>query len=171
MSKEIYEVLAKYNQAANEKMNAVIAGISDADWNKEFGGYFKSIRSLASHVYVADFSWVKRFSNLREFAILKDPLFSADLNFKDLLFPGKDEYLSKRPELDKKIVSFISEITESDLSKTLKYSNAQGTTFEKPVYGALLQVLNHETHHRGMISLYLELLGKDNDFSSVLATL
>jgi uncharacterized damage-inducible protein DinB len=30
-------------------------------------------------------------------------------------------------------------------------------------------MFNHQTHHRGMISLYLDMLGKENDFSSLLA--
>jgi uncharacterized damage-inducible protein DinB len=30
-------------------------------------------------------------------------------------------------------------------------------------------MFNHQTHHRGMIALYLDILGKENDFSSLLA--
>jgi uncharacterized damage-inducible protein DinB len=30
-----------------------------------------------------------------------------------------------------------------------------------------LNLFNHETHHRGMISLYLEMLGRENDFNSI----
>jgi uncharacterized damage-inducible protein DinB len=171
MTKETFTLLAKYNRIANEKMDAVIKTLSDDEWNRELGGYFKSIRGLASHIYVTDFTYLKRFGNYREFAVLKDPLFKESYTFKDVLFPGKDEYLAKRPELDKLISSVIEEITEDDLKHTLKYSNAAGKNFEFIFSGVLMQVFNHQSHHRGMISLCLELLGKDNDFSSVMAVL
>jgi uncharacterized damage-inducible protein DinB len=32
-------------------------------------------------------------------------------------------------------------------------------------------VFNHQTHHRGMISLYLDMLGKENDFSNLFVLL
>ncbi|GHT58599.1 diguanylate cyclase [Spirochaetia bacterium] len=169
MGKKIFETLARYNQIANGKMDEIIKTLSDDEWNREFNGFFKSIRALCSHVYIADITWLKRFGGIKEFKTLKDGLFQSELSFKDLLFPHKDEYLAKRPELDKLIINLIAELDEDDLGKNLKYVDSHGTPHEHPFYGTLLQVLNHETHHRGMVSLYLELLGKDNDFSGVLA--
>jgi uncharacterized damage-inducible protein DinB len=32
----------------------------------------------------------------------------------------------------------------------------------------LWHIFNHQTHHRGMISLYLDMMGIDNDFSGLL---
>jgi uncharacterized damage-inducible protein DinB len=169
MSKDIYTLLARYNQGANEKMNGYIQALTDEEWNREFKGYFKSIREICSHVYVGDFSWLKRFENLREFKSLKDPFFSKTLSFQETLFPGKEDYLAQRPELDKRIIAVVGETLEEDYQRVLKYANSQGKTFEKNFGAVLLQVFNHETHHRGMVSLYLELLGKENDFSSLLS--
>jgi uncharacterized damage-inducible protein DinB len=51
--------------------------------------------------------------------------------------------------------------------KTLKNVSAR-KTFEKNVAGVLVHIFNHATHHRGGISVYLDILGKENDYSSVL---
>jgi uncharacterized damage-inducible protein DinB len=51
------------------------------------------------------------------------------------------------------------------LEKILTYTDSEGNKLEKVMETLLLHVFNHETHHRGMISLYLEMLGKENDFS------
>ncbi|MDR3166455.1 MAG: DinB family protein [Treponema sp.] len=169
MAKEIYTLLARYNQGANEKMNGYISSLTNDEWNHEFKGFFKSIRELCSHVYVGDYSWLKRFENLREFKTLKDPFFTQKLSFQEVLFPTKEEYLAQRPELDKRIAALINETLEDDYQQALKYANSQGKGFEKNFGAVLLQVFNHETHHRGMVSLYLELLGKENDFSSLLS--
>jgi uncharacterized damage-inducible protein DinB len=171
MTKDTFTLLAKYNRGVNEKLNAIIKTLSDEEWNREFGGFFTSIRSLCSHLYIGDFNWLKRFGALRDFKTQKDELFNRSLSFKETLFPTKEEYLVKRQEMDQKLIDFIGEITDADLPKTLKYSSSGGAPFEKPFELTLLQIFNHETHHRGMISLYLELLGKENDVSSVIALL
>jgi uncharacterized damage-inducible protein DinB len=150
-------------------MNEIIQSLSDAEWNREFTGYYKSIREVCSHVYGADYLWLKRFVNLREFKGLRDPFFSQNIDIRDLLFPTKEEYLARRPELDGHLIALIDETTEEDYQQVLKYANSQGKSFEKNFGAVLLHLFNHEIHHRGMVSLYLELMGKENDFSSILS--
>jgi uncharacterized damage-inducible protein DinB len=78
--------------------------------------------------------------------------------------------VNKRNELDSIINSFADEINSDDLSKSIKYKNLRGEDQSLNFGGLLIHVFNHQTHHRGMISFYLELLGKQNDYSN-LATL
>jgi uncharacterized damage-inducible protein DinB len=167
MTKDTVSLLAAYNQGANEQMNAVIQTLSPGDWEKPLGGFFKSVRELCSHIYVCDFMWLKRFGGLREFAALKDPLFQQNFTWEDVLFPAPEEYLRKRPELDGIISAFAGELTDRDLQSPLRYQDSGGTRYEKNFGGLLLHTFNHGTHHRGMISLYLEILGKENDFNSL----
>jgi uncharacterized damage-inducible protein DinB len=72
-----------------------------------------------------------------------------------------------RPELDDKIISFVNELEPADLEKQLTYTSSEGGSHTKKMEGLVLHVFNHQTHHRGMISLYLEMLGKENDFSGI----
>jgi uncharacterized damage-inducible protein DinB len=168
MQKETVTLLAKYNKAANEAMNGVIRTLSPGEWEKPLGGYFASVRSLCSHLYICDFNWLKRYSALREFGALKDPFFSREpYSFKEELFKDMGEYLARRPDLDDRIIAFGDEITDSDLGKPLKYGDSSGRQYERNFGGLILHCFNHDTHHRGMISVYLEMLGKANDFNSV----
>jgi uncharacterized damage-inducible protein DinB len=168
MIRKVITLLSRYNQAANEKMNAIIQTLSPAEWEQDLGGYFNSIRRLCSHVYICDYSWIKRFSALRAFSVFGDGFFKETYSVKDVLFPTKEEYLSRRPALDKKLIDFCVELTDADLAKSLRYTDFKGKELEKNICEALLQFLNHETHHRGMISLDLERLGRENDFNSIL---
>jgi uncharacterized damage-inducible protein DinB len=43
----------------------------------------------------------------------------------------------------------------------------KGVDQDREFGGLVLHVFNHETHHRGMIALYLDMLGKANDFSNL----
>jgi uncharacterized damage-inducible protein DinB len=168
MQKDTLVLLAKYNKAANEKMDAVIKTLSPEEWDKPLGGFFKSIRNSCSHIYICDFNYLKRFSNLKDFAVFKDPFFNRDpYPFSETLFADMGEYLVKRPELDAKLSAFADELCDEDLGKILKYTDPRGNLIERNFGGLIMHNFNHDTHHRGMVSLYLELLGKENDFNSL----
>ncbi|HYA87106.1 MAG TPA: DinB family protein [Nitrospirota bacterium] len=160
--------LAQYNQIANQKMDGIIRNLSNAQWNQEFAGYFKTIKQLCSHIYISDYRWLKRFGQFRDFQFTKDSLFDQDLNYNSKPFDDIADYISKREELDRKLIMFTGEITESDLEKIISFANAKGETVKKNVGGSILHIFNHQTHHRGMISLYLDMMKIDNDFSSLL---
>jgi uncharacterized damage-inducible protein DinB len=166
-----FSLLARYNKEANEKMNGIIKTISKEEWNKTFNGYFKSIHELCSHIYIADYNWVKGFKRLRKFNSLDENYFNKRYSFQETLFLIIDEYISKRVELDNIIINFIKEITVEDISKILEYKNKEGKIFEKRMEGLIIHMFNHETHHRAMISLYLEMLGKENDYNDILPIL
>ncbi|MDR0402085.1 MAG: DinB family protein [Treponema sp.] len=160
-------LLADYNKEANRKMDAVIKTLSGAEWDKTFPGYFKSIHELCSHIYVCDYAWLVRYKGLRDFACLDQQFLSKNYRFDETIFSGRDEYLAMRPELDDKIIAFVNELGPEDPGKQLTYTDSGGVTRTRKMEGLVLHLLNHETHHRAMISLYLEMMGKENDFNSV----
>ena len=168
MDKGALSLYVNYNKWANGNMNGIIKTLSKAEWEKPLGGFFPSVRSLCSHIYVCDFNWLKRFKNIRPFTTLDNPFFDRDhYPIKETLFEDMGEYLAKRPDLDDRMIAFTDELTDADLGKVLKYTDPAGNKFERNFGGCVLHYMNHETHHRGMISLYLELLGKENDFDSL----
>ena len=172
MDKDTMILWAKYNKTVNEKMGAVIKTLSPEEWDKNLGGYFNSVRGLCSHLYICDFNWLKRFSKLRDFAVFKEAMFSRELfSFSEVLFGDMKEYFEKRPVLDEKILAFVNELGDGDLNKLLKYSDSHGNAYERIYGGLIMHSFNHDSHHRGMISLCLEMLGKENDFSNFAAIL
>jgi uncharacterized damage-inducible protein DinB len=98
---------------------------------------------------------------------LNDAFFDRNYSFTETLFEKMEEYFAKRPDMDNRMISFADELTEADLGSVLTYIDSEGKEYKRNFGGCLLQFLNHETHHRGMISLYLEMLGRENDFSSL----
>jgi len=167
MLKDAITILANYNKSVNENMNGVIETLNEDEWDKPLGIYFPSVRSICSHIYICDFNWLLRFGNIRSFRILSDPFFKNSFSFGDVLFNDMGEYLEKRPDLDNKIISFTEELTGADLEVVLKYHDSEGIPFAKNSGGCILHFLNHQVHHRGMISAYLEMLGRENDFCSL----
>ena len=166
MQKDTFTLIARYNKSVNKKMNAVIKTLSQEEWNRELGGYFHSVRGLCSHLYICDFNWLKRFSRKRDFSVFKEDLFGREpYSFQEVLFDDMEEYLLKRPVLDEKIIAFTDELKDDDINIDWKYTDSHGILHERNFGDLVFHSLNHDTFHRGMISLYLELLGRENDFS------
>jgi len=168
MDKETITLFAKYNQTANCSMNEIIKTLTPAEWDKELGGYFKTVHALCSHIFVCDFNWLKRFSKFRDFAVFGEPFFSREMySFSEVIFNDSSEYLARRPKLDEWIIRFASELNDSELMGMLTYTDSSGADYRWLFGGLIMHSLNHGTYHRGMLSLYLELLGKENDFGSL----
>jgi len=163
-------LLARYNQATNVEMDLLLRRLDDVQWNKELGGYFKSIKEVCNHIYIGDFFWLKRFSKLRSFTYVEDSLFDQVLKFgtNPLELP---DYLQKRVELDNVIIQFTNELVQDDLLMTLSYSDSKGVQHSRNAGGCILHMFNHQTHHRGMVSVYLDCLNIDNDYSNILKML
>ena len=168
MNTKCVQLLARYNQRTNEDMNRFVAQLSADQWRRQFDGYYRSVHSLCNHLFVSDFNWLRRCGNLRAFNYLKDGSFPAELPLTATACESQADYLGKRGHLDAKFLELASEASQEDLDKTLAYKTSKGVPQERWFGGVLLYVFNHQTHHRGMISIYLESLGIANDYSSLL---
>ena len=160
-------LLASYNEKTNGEMNKLISHMDEAQWNHSFNAFFPNIRKVCNHIYAADFHWLRRFSGLRSFQYIQDKVFLKTVDFATDTFETQKEYLPKREYMDKLIVDFVHEVTQADLGRSLVYTDIRGNEHHRDFAGLVLHMFNHETHHRGMISVYLEMLGIQNDYSNL----
>ena len=167
MNVKTIKLLAEYNKITNRKMNDFIKTLTNEQWTKKFGGFFNSIQLLCNHLYIGDFNWLKRFSKLREYTYIENNIFERNINFDEIVFNNIDEYVKMREILDNDITKFANEVTEDDLVKILEYTDSHGNKHRKNFGFLILHTFNHQTHHRGMISIYLEELGIENDYSNL----
>jgi uncharacterized damage-inducible protein DinB len=167
MTVDIGILLAKYNAQANARMNKVLTTLSGEEWKREMGGFYKSVHALCAHLFIADSNWLNRFKSLREFPSLQAPALAKAYAWGEMPFDTFSEYEEKRKQLDSLFLSFANELTDGDLGKRLRYQNWKGVQQDRAFGGLILHVFNHQTHHRGMISLYLDILGRENDFSNL----
>ena len=165
--KDTVRLLAQYNAHANTEMNKVLATLSSEDWTKDRGGFYASFQKLVGHIYSADLAWLVRFTGLRAFKAIQGGPFDFPPSPGEAPFEGFTEYLEKRKVLDDAFLAFAKELTEADTATTLDYRNWRGEEASKNFGGLVLHVFNHQTHHRGMIALYLDQMGVKNDFSNL----
>jgi uncharacterized damage-inducible protein DinB len=165
------KLLGEYNRKTNLDMDGFIEKLEVSQWNRQFSGFYDSIKSLCNHIYISDFNWLKRFSKLKRFTFIEDALFSQELRFGSIVFESVKDYLEKRRILDDHILEFVNEMAQEDMDKHLEYKDSRGKMQKKVFGGLVLHFFNHQTHHRGMVSIYLENMGISNDYSNLVTML
>jgi uncharacterized damage-inducible protein DinB len=153
---------------ANKAMGDLVASLSGDEWNHPFPGYFSSIRIQASHLFISTHTWIRRLRTLRDFALSDDAYFDRLYPYEELLFPSPGACAAALEELSGKITAFAGELKDEDLARILKYNDSEGDYHERNYGKCWIHFLNHQTHHRGMISQCLEILGRENDYNSLL---
>src|SRR5215472_14175902 len=56
-----FQMLARYNSTANERLYAACARLDDCEYRKPRAGSFGSIHALLNHILLGDRIWMARF--------------------------------------------------------------------------------------------------------------
>jgi len=190
MEKKIFELFASYNKKVNKSMNDIIQTLTNEQWKNQFSGFYKSIQDICSHIYFWDYNELNRCKYLRKFNSLEEKfpyeekikkysikiskegneyLDDGFTSSKEIFLNSSiNEYVNMRIDLDDRIINFINEITSDDLENTIMFTTITGNKFKWRIYDLIINLFNHQTHHRGMISIYLDMLGIENDYSNLI---
>ena len=136
-----FQILATYNQRANERLYDACAGLSDADRRLDRKGFFRSIHGTLNHIMVGDRIWLGRFAG--------EQVPSTGLDA--ILYDDFDALRAARTEEDARIETFAAGLDESFLAGSIRYVNYEGRAFDDPAALLVAHFFNHQTHHRGQI--------------------
>jgi uncharacterized damage-inducible protein DinB len=168
--KTIFQAMARYNQGVNQSILDLIKPLTREQVMMKTKAFYPSILETLLHNLMADVIWMKRYREIFQGnkALGNDRLLSLDEKaLRKELEADYTVFYRYRNEVDDLIVQFASEMDEAKLPSVMKYKNYKGETVEKEVWKTLLHLFNHQTHHRGQVSVLLDLVGVDHDFSSM----
>jgi uncharacterized damage-inducible protein DinB len=152
MTPQIFQTFARYNAWMNETVYAGCARIPDADRKKDMGAFFKSIHGTLNHLLNGDLWWMARF--------LKQPMPTTAVDA--ILFDDFDELRAARRRKDDEIMRFAGGLTDTWLAQPFTFtSSVYGRTFTHPTWLLVLQMFNHQTHHRGQVTTLMKQCGID----------
>jgi uncharacterized damage-inducible protein DinB len=168
--KDVFLAFSKYNQKTNLIIYDYIKSLSPNQLLNEVNAYYKTIIDTVFHVMLSDTKWLHRLSNYYVSSIETEQLSSYIIDGKvnkGKWIDNKDEFIELRKKIDIDIIKIIESIPEDDFTKDIEIPWASGT-ITKQLWKLLFQWFNHHTHHRGQVSIQLDVLGINNDFSLVL---
>ncbi len=171
--KEIFLSYAKYNKAANEEMLKLIEPLDREIIMRKTKAFYPSIFDTLSHILFTDINWIKRFKEVFTDNQLLNKTHFASMETENLKKELGLEYtrlFQCRKELDEIILQFIDGLDDEKLGSavSLRFKNPSGDFLNIVLWKALIQWFNHQTHHRGQVSIQLDMVEVYNDYSSFL---
>jgi uncharacterized damage-inducible protein DinB len=169
--KAVFQSLAMYNSSVNQSIKELIEPLSKEKIMTKTKAFFPSIFETLLHLFLSDLFWLKRFRDvfMESNALSVSKLVILDgKNLRKKFETDYTKLFQRRKQADEVIMQFIEEIDEDTLNTVISYKNFKGDEVEKELWKILLQWFNHQTHHRGQISVLLDEIGVNNDYSSLL---
>lgn len=156
-------LMAEYNQLMNHRQYAAAAKLSVADLYKDNGAFFKSVFGTLNHILVGDIVWLTRFAEhpssrdaLSMIVQLKKPK-----SLDELLYREFSDLKAAREKIDETLITWVGQLSESDLDKGLSYANMAGQRHHKLMLSLITHLFLHQVHHRGQVTTLLSQYGVD----------
>lgn len=169
--KQIFLVFSKYNKITNQDMIKVLESLDSSKLSENVGSYFGSILGILNHHLMADIGWLRALGNHISNLDFMQPLlekFPSERPPSDQLhWATLDDYKIAREEIDDILERVVTSIPADKYNDILKIVGRRGT-LEDLTWRILLHVFNHQTHHRGGVSVLLDQLKVENDYSNLL---
>lgn len=143
-------MFAAYNAWANNELYEAAAQLSDEEFGRDAGAFFKSMRGTLNHILVADRIWMKRFTGRGE----------VPTSLAAIIHPNLAPLRIAREAEDTRISGWVAGLSDAELSGRFSYTTvSEMRTVSQRLAPALFHVFNHQTHHRGQAHMILTSLG------------
>lgn len=147
------QLMARYNAWQNLSIYTAARGLSTEDRQQDRGAFFGSIQGTLCHLAWGDLMWMSRFDG-------GEGARPVGLGPQTATVYDWDELLDLRPKLDARIAGWAWSLGADDLAGDLTwYSGALKREMSKPRAVCIVQLFNHQTHHRGQVHAMLTAAG------------
>lgn len=148
--KHHFRMMAAYNRWANAAIYDAAGELTDAEFARDVGAFFGSMKGTLNHLLVADRIWMKRFTGEGD----------APKTLDAIIHPNLAPLRVAREAEDKRIVDWVDGLDEAALAGRFTYITVTDMrTVSQKLAPALSHLFNHQTHHRGQAHTVLSLLG------------
>jgi uncharacterized damage-inducible protein DinB len=146
------QLMAAYNAWMNERLYAACDQVPDEERRRDRGAFFKSIHGTLNHILWGDRSWLAR---------LGGPVYPTGPVAEDL-YADFDELRAVRRATDQEIIAWARGLDQAWLDTPMTWtSKIYGFTQTHPRWVQVVQLFNHQTHHRGQLHTLLTQVGVD----------
>jgi uncharacterized damage-inducible protein DinB len=146
-----FQRFARYNVWATERLlGQHVELLSDDQYRRDAGLYFKSIHDTLNHLLVAEHElWFVRFAEG----------VSPKRRLDDEIESDRTRLAQRLRAAARRWEPLIASWDEARYDGNLDYTTTRGVAQSLPFAATLAHVFNHGTHHRGQISAAVTALG------------
>jgi uncharacterized damage-inducible protein DinB len=136
-----------YNYWARDRQLEACATLNNDQFLRSLGNSFPSLRDTLAHLLGAEWIWLERWRGRSPQGL--PPADYATLSALEEAW---------RP-VEQGIRDHLAGLTEEAYSSRFSFTNVKGETWSYPIWRSLLHVANHQTYHRGQVTMFLRQLG------------
>ena len=141
-----FSSLARYHVWATHKLLDVnLKSLSDADWRRDCGLYFRSVHGTVNHLLVTDNIWFARFADGH----------SPRIALNTELHGDRAAACAALRQALTRWTPWLATLPPERYDGQLAYTRNNGEQVSIPFAPALGHVFNHATHHRGQLTAAL----------------
>jgi uncharacterized damage-inducible protein DinB len=145
--------MARYNAWQNDGLRQIVGDMNTEELTKDRGAFFGSIFATLNHLLWGDAIWISRFDGGHG----PDPSIKDSVDFT----PTPPVWAAERLRMDARITLWAQSVSAIDLVGDITWTSvAAGREISKPKSLCVMQLFNHQTHHRGQVHAMLTALGK-----------
>ena len=149
--RDYYQTLADYHVWATRRLlDNYLVDLTDDEWHRDAGLFFRSIHGTLNHLLVADDSWWVRFAENRSLNVALNAELHTD---RAALCGALGEAVARWG-------AWLDTLDAARFDGELVYTRLNGQTVRVPFAPALGHVFNHATHHRGQITAAITAFGR-----------
>ena len=143
--------LARYNVWATHRLLEAVEKLSDEDYRRDVGLFFKSIHATLNHLLVGEHMlWYPRFAKG----------VSPKMDLAAEVEPVRERLAQALRGSSGNWKPLIESMPAERFDGNLAYTTTTGQAVSLPFAATLTHVFNHGTHHRGQITAALTKLGQ-----------
>lgn len=151
--------MARYNLWQNENLYGASDTLDDAGRRLDRGSFFGSIHATLSHILWADEIWMSRLSDWDA---------PDGISREDPLYNDWEALKARRIAADQKFIRWGETLSQTEIDGDLEwYSGALKRGMTSPRAVCIMQVFNHQTHHRGQVHAMLTAAGVKPDDTDI----
>lgn len=155
ITSEYCQTMARYNAWQNHSLYHAAKGLDAAARELDRGAFWGGIRKTLAHLLWGDLIWIARFDGGAGPGIGGMEAFDA-YDWATLW--------DERPKLDARIAAWAWGVTAAELEGDLTwYSGFLGHEMTRSKALCVVQLFNHQTHHRGQVHAMLTAAGAKPD--------
>ncbi|HEX5126291.1 MAG TPA: DinB family protein, partial [Rhodocyclaceae bacterium] len=151
-SGHIAQLMAEYNRWINTRLYDACERLSDTQRKEARGAFFGSLHATLEHLVWGDGVWLSRF-NGKTYSTAQPG---------ESHFPDFGKLRAERVFLDQEILDWANSVDQQWLDEPMTWtSRLYSFTQTQPRWVQVMQMFNHQTHHRGQATTLLSQFGID----------
>jgi len=136
-----------YSAWASNRLMDAASKLSPDELGRDFQTADKTVRDTLAHIFGADRIWLARVQGTSPGPYLTD---------EDRDFPTLQR---EWPALLERWREFAAPLNDESVLAVIPYKDLRGNAWQQSFWQIILHVVNHGTHHRGMVSGFLRSMG------------